>query len=148
MKPLIVLLTAFVVTLLIIFLISHQWGFMLAGNIGMAVMLVFAAIGHFVFKEGMSKMLPEKVPFRQTIILVTGFLEILFGIGLIIEPLRGIVAWILIVFFTLILPSNIYAATQRLNIEKGTYDGQGPKYLWFRIPLQLFFIVWIAYFSL
>ena len=148
MKPLIVLLTAFVVTLLILFLIGHQWEFTLAGNIGMAVMLVFTAIGHFVFKEGMSKMLPEKVPFRQNIILATGFLEILLGIGLIIEPLRVIIAWILIVFFILILPSNIFAATRKLNIEKGTYDGPGLRYLWFRIPLQLFFIVWIAYCSL
>ncbi len=148
MKPLLILLTVFVVTLLIVYIGGHQWQFVLAGNMGMAVMLVFTAIGHFVFKEGMAKMLPGKVPFRQTIILATGFLEMLLGIGLVIEPLRGMAAWILIVFFILILPSNIYAATQKLNIEKGTYDGPGLRYLWFRIPLQLFFIVWIAYFSL
>jgi uncharacterized membrane protein len=148
MKPLLVLVTAFVVTLLIVYVVGRQWQFVLAGNVAMAVMLVFTAIGHFVFKEGMGKMLPEKVPLKSIIILTTGFLEMLFGIGLLIDPIRQIAAWILIVFFILILPSNIYAASRKLNIEKGTYDGPGLKYLWFRVPLQLFFIVWIAYFSL
>ncbi|WP_331145734.1 hypothetical protein [Hymenobacter sp.] len=50
-------------------------------------------------------------------------------------------------FFVLILPANIHAALHHINYQKGTTDGPGPRYLWFRIPLQLLFIAWTWYFS-
>jgi uncharacterized membrane protein len=42
---------------------------------------------------------------------------------------------------------NIYAATQHIDIEKGTFTGPTTPYLWFRIPLQLLFIGWVYYSS-
>ncbi len=78
----------------------------------------------------------------------TGILEILGALGLVLAEEQKITAWLLIIFFVLILPSNIFAAMQRLDYEKGTYDGPGPRYLWFRGPLQLFFIGWVWYFGI
>jgi len=148
MKPLIVLLSSFVIALFALYGIEHHWEWMLAGNISMSVMLLFTAIGHFALKESMAKMLPPSIPYRHQIILVTGFLEMLGAIGLVITPTRTLTAVVLLVFFVLILPANIYATTQKLNHETGANDGPGLKYLWFRIPLQLLFILWITYFSL
>ena len=37
---------------------------------------------------------------------------------------------------------------KNLDLEKATYTGNGLTYLWFRIPLQLFFIAWVWYFAL
>ena len=54
----------------------------------------------------------------------------------------------MIVLLCLMLPANIHAAMRHLNYETGETNGHGPKYLWFRIPLQLFFIAWIGYFAL
>jgi uncharacterized membrane protein len=48
----------------------------------------------------------------------------------------------LIVFFVLLLPANINAAIKHIDYQKGTFEGQGLNYLWFRIPLQILFIVW------
>jgi hypothetical protein len=48
----------------------------------------------------------------------------------------------LMVFFILLMPGNIKAAIYHIDYQKGTFDGNGPTYLWFRIPLQLLFIVW------
>ena len=66
------------------------------------------------------------------------------GFGLIIWTLLAF----LIVFFILILPVNINAALRHIDYEKGTYEGPGTKYLWFRIPLQVLFILWVYWFAL
>jgi uncharacterized membrane protein len=50
--------------------------------------------------------------------------------------------WALILFFILVLPGNIKAAIHHIDYQKGTFDGYGPNYLWFRVPLQILFIGW------
>jgi len=60
-----------------------------------------------------------------------------------IAQLRTITAWLLILFFILMLPANIKASIENLNYQTGTYDGNGLSYLWFRIPLQILFITWV-----
>jgi uncharacterized membrane protein len=55
---------------------------------------------------------------------------------------------LLILLFLIMLPANIEAARKRVDFQKATFDGKGPAYLWFRIPLQCFFIAWVAYFGL
>ncbi|MDE1192145.1 MAG: hypothetical protein PW786_08400 [Arachidicoccus sp.] len=120
----------------------------MSGRIAMAVMLMFTALGHFKFPAGMSMMLPEFVPYKLQIIYLTGVLEILGGIALLIHPLYKTDAWLLILFFISILPANIYAAIHHINLEKGDRSGSGMQYLLFRIPLQLFFIAWIWFFAL
>ena len=112
----------------------------------MASMFVFTAIGHFLFPEGMAAMIPGFIPFKQFTVIFTGVLEIIFAIGLLAHRDQKTIGSIIVVFFILILPANIYAAMEGVNYQTGTLDGPGLSYLWFRVPLQLFFIVWI-YFS-
>jgi uncharacterized membrane protein len=148
LKPLLVLLSTFCITLLVVYAVDHNWAFKIAGNIAMSVMLLFTAIGHFVLKEQMARMLPPIVPFRGQLVLVSGFLEILAAVGLIIVETRALTALMLLIFFSLILPANIYAAIHKVNHENAGKEGPGIKYLWFRIPLQAFFIAWVAFFGL
>lgn len=148
MKPLIILLVVFILAILSSYLFTGEWQLVFAGNLAMSAMLMFTALGHFKFPQGMSLMVPDILPFRVTIIYVTGLLEIVAAIGLMVPTVRHIAAVFLIIFFIAILPANIYAAMKRVNLEKGNYEGPGPSYLWFRIPLQVFFIAWICYFCL
>lgn len=148
MKPLVVLLAVFGLTLGITYFMSGQPNWRLAGNVALAAMLLFTAIGHFAFAEGMAKMLPESFPARKFWVLFTGALELAAAGGLLLPGLRPLTAGALIVFFILILPANIYAARQHLDYQRGTLDGPGPAYLWFRVPLQLLFIGWAWYFGL
>jgi len=147
MKPLFVLLGTFLVTLLIIRLSGGPWNYWLAGRIGMAVMLLFTAIAHFVFTRGMVMMLPAFVPFKKGMVYFTGIVEVAGAAGLLILrwPWFSMIGLLLIVLFMLMLPANIYAALHHIDYEKGTLDGKGPRYLWFRIPLQAFFIAWIIF---
>jgi uncharacterized membrane protein len=142
MKPLIILLTVFVISIAAIKLINEVTNIPLAGRIAMAAMLVFTAVGHFAFTKGMSMMLPDFVPFKTETIYLTGLIEIAAAVGLLIPGLRYITGWLLIVFFLLLLPANIYAAFKHVDYQKGTLEGPGLTYLWFRVPLQLLFIVW------
>ena len=148
MKPLFVLIITFILALFSIRLSGHIYDISLAGRIAMAVMLVFTAFGHFKFPKGMAMMLSKNVPYKTGIIYITGIIEILGGIALLIKPLYKTDAWLLILFFVLILPANIYAAVHHINLEKADESGSGTTYLWFRIPLQLFFIAWVWYFAL
>jgi len=87
-------------------------------------------------------MIPKIIPFKTEIIYLTGFLEILLGICLLIPKLSVYSGWILIVFFLLLIPANIYASMKHIDYQKGTFYGNGLAYLWIRIPLQIIFIVW------
>ncbi len=87
-------------------------------------------------------------PIKREMIYLTGVLEFLLGIGLVIPQTRHISSILIIIFFILLLPANIYAALRHVNIEKGDYSGPGLRYLWFRIPLQLIFIQWVWLFNL
>lgn len=142
MKPLIVLLSVFAISLLSTKIFRGNYEFALSGRIAMSAMLVFTAVGHFVFTKGMTMMLPQFVPYKTEAVYLTGVIEIVAAIGLLIPNFNGLVAWLLIVFFILILPANIYAAIKNVDYQKGTFDGSGLTYLWFRIPLQVVFIVW------
>jgi|SRR5699024_5757384 len=146
MKPFIVLIAAFTLTLLGLKLIQGNYDFKLAGRTAMAVMLIFTAFGHFAFADGMTMMLPNFIPFKKTIVLLTGIIEIAAAIGLFVPSMQQLIGWLLILFFILILPANIYAALHQIDYQKGTLDGPGINYLWFRIPLQVLFIFWV-YFS-
>ena len=142
MKPLIVLLGAFVISLLVTKLMRGHFDPALSGRVAMSAMLVFTAIAHFAFTPGMTMMLPGFVPYKTQVIYVTGILEIAAAIGLLIPDLRVITGWLLIAFFIMLLPANILAALKHIDYQKATFDGNGPAYLWFRVPLQVVFIVW------
>lgn len=142
MKPLIVLPSVFLVSIFIIKLITQKYDLLLSARIGMCAMLFFTAIGHFAFTKGMTMMIPPVIPLKTAIIYLTGLLEILLGICLLVPRLTTYTGWVLIAFFLLLLPANIYAAIKHIDYQKGNFEGNGLSYLWFRIPLQILFIVW------
>ena len=142
MKPLIVLLFAFISAIFLVKLFKHNYDFAMSARIAMAIMLVFTAIGHFAFTKGMTMMIPAFVPFKEGLVLLTGGFEILLATGLLLPQFKVITGWTLILFLMLMLPANIYAALSNVNYQKGTFDGHGLAYLWFRIPLQFLFIIW------
>ena len=145
MKPLIVLISSFLIGLILIKLLHKKFKWQLAGRIAMAIMLSFTAIGHFVFIEGMTAIIPDFIPLKKELVYATGILEVLLGIGLLIPKLKLKSGWILIMFFITILPANINASIKNINYQTGELDGNGLEYLWFRIPLQILFIVWVFY---
>jgi len=145
MKPLFVLLGAFFIGLFFLRLTEGWWDYRLSARIAMAAMLLFTAIGHFAFTRGMAMMLPDFVPCKKAMVYVTGIAELAGAAGLLLNAWFALAGMMLVLLFMLMLPANIHAALKRINYEKGTPDGKGPGYLWFRVPLQFFFIAWIYF---
>lgn len=148
MKPLVVLIVVFITALAMDKWIEGNFDYALAGKIAMSAMLLLTAFGHFKFADGMSNMLPSSIPRRKQIVLFTGVIEIAAAIGLLIPALQSLTAWLLILFFILILPANISAAIRGIDYRKGTTNGPGLTYLWFRMPLQILFMLWVYYFAI
>ena len=143
MKPFIVLITVFGISLPGIWLITGDTDLRLSGNIAMSVMLVFTAIGRFAYAKGMEMMLPPFIPFKAAMVYVTGILEVMAAIGLLVPSLQQVTSYLLILFFILVLPVNIYAAGKQVDYQKENHEGPGLSYLWFRIPFQLLLIAWV-----
>jgi uncharacterized membrane protein len=146
MKPLLVLLGGFIIALAAIKLITGEYDFALSARIAMSVMLLFTSIAHFAFTKGMVMMMPGFIPFKKELVYLTGVVEIVAAVGLLISSVKVLTAWLLIAFFISLLPANISAAVKHVDYEKGTLDGSGVTYLWFRVPLQILFIAW-TYFA-
>ncbi len=112
-------------------------------RVGLTLFFLFTGIGHFIFTDEMSQMLPPSIPYRVEIIYLTGILEILGAIGVWIPGLMKLAGVCLIVLLVGVFPTNIYAAMKRLDFGG---HGYGPIYLLFRVPFQLL-VIWWTYFA-
>lgn len=146
MAPLIVLLAAFLALTLV-----HRYGAvawlpqMRRGRLAISLMFVFTGISHFFLVAEMVAMIPPFVPAKEAVVYLTGIFEIAAAAGLLVPRLQRLTGLALIAFLVMVLPANIYGALHEVGTG-GSTSGAG--YLWFRIPLQLFFIGWIWYFAL
>ena len=143
MSVLIVLLSSFALSYAVLWKTNKQPHAHRAAVISFACTIIFTALGHFFYVNGMMEMMPEWVPFRKFIVLSSGVFEILGGLALLLLKNKKRTGLVLIVFLILILPLNIYAAYNNINYKTGANDGFGLSYLWFRIPLQFFLIFWL-----
>lgn len=97
MKPLFVLLISFT----IIYLINGRNDYRTAASIALATMLLFTALGHFMFTKGMAAMFPEYIPVKKLMVILSGILEIVLAIGLLFPATRKLCGITLVVFFIL-----------------------------------------------
>ena len=93
-------------------------------------------------------MIPDIIPYKIQVVYLSGIFEIVAATGLLIPPVEKFFAYSLILFFILILPANIKAAIKHVDYQKENFEGRGLNYLWFRVPLQLFFIAWVYIFGI
>lgn len=133
MATLVVLLVSY----LVLALLKVEKG--LRGRISLAVLLFFTGTAHFYKTQQMALMLPDYLSFKSEIIYMTGVLELLGAIGILIPRVSRLGGICLILMFVGFLPANVHAAFKHVKFGGHAY---GPIYLLFRIPLQLIFIWW------
>ena len=103
-------------------------------RIGLALLMAVAGIAHLVAPRGFIGHLPPAVPLRETLVAITGVVELALAAGL-VGPARlrrpagiALAAYLLAVF-----PANVYAAVSQVPI-----DGIPTGWLrWARLPLQV-----------
>ena len=115
------------------------------GRTALAAMLVLTGSAHFFKRVEMVQMMPEFLPFKIQFVYFTGMFELLGAVGLLITQTARWTSIALILFFLCILPANIIGSLKK--VELGGMEN-GPGYLYFRIPLQIFFIWWTYYFGI
>ena len=146
MTPLFILLISFGLIFVINkFLLGGKLSLSFVGRISLALMLLATGIAHFTDTDVMVELIPEFMPFKREIVYLTGVLELLSTVGLLINKTAKLTSILLIIFFVSILPANIIGSIKQVNLGGMNY---GTVYLFFRIPLQLLFIFWAYYFGI
>lgn len=108
----------------------------------MIVLYIATGINHFVNSEVYLSIMPTWIPWHDTMVIVSGILEILFALLLIFPPTRKLGAWGIILLLIAVFPANIQMMINYLD---------GPDYkLWIaivRLPLQIVLIKWAYRFT-
>ncbi|HLM01864.1 MAG TPA: DoxX family protein [Pyrinomonadaceae bacterium] len=145
MAPLIVLLGSFGILFGVNrFLLNDKWSLSPLGRISLALMLILTGAAHFTQTDLMVEMMPDFMPLKRETVYLTGVIEFLAAAGLIIKKVSRLTAILLIVFFLAVLPANIVGSLKQVNL--GGMEN-GAAYLFFRVPLQISFILWTYYFG-
>ena len=103
----------------------------------LAAMFLFTASSHFVARtrEDLIAMVPGVFPRPALLVSLTGFLEGLGAVGLLIPATRGLAGLCLVLLLVALLPANVSAARRGVPMR-----GRAPTPLLVRIPMQILFV--------
>jgi len=106
-----------------------------------ALSYVVAGIPHFISPTFYLPMMPPYLPAHLELIYISGFFEIIGGLGLLIPQLRRHAAWGLIALLVCVFPANLHVALNEIQLAK---EPLSPLVMWLRLPFQGVFIymVW------
>ena len=105
----------------------------------LAVLMIIAGISHFVVPVPYIKIVPDLLPYPAAIVYISGFFEVLGGIGLLIPAVSQAAAWGFVLLFIAVYPANLNMAINDIHIQN-IPDGA-----WFqavRLPFQFVLIAW------
>lgn len=107
----------------------------------LAVMFLFTSTAHFnKMRHDLVRMMPAIFRNPMPLVYFTGVCEILGALGILLPRTRSLAGFCLCLFLLTVLPANIKAARESLTIA-----GRRATALWLRIPMQLLFLVLIAW---
>ena len=103
----------------------------------LATMFLFTASSHFVARtrEDLIAMVPGVFPRPALLVSLSGFLEGLGAVGLMIPATRGLAGLCLVLLLVALLPANVSAARRGVPMR-----GRAPTPLLVRIPMQILFV--------
>ena len=103
----------------------------------LAIAFILAGINHFTNPAFYLKMMPPVLPAPLFLIYLSGFLQIAFGILLLIPKFTRWAAWGIIWLLIAVYPANIYMA-----MNTNLFPEFNPLLIYLRLPLQFVMIVW------
>ncbi|WDQ17274.1 DoxX family protein [Rhodopirellula sp. P2] len=104
-----------------------------------ALLFIAAGINHFISPNFYVQMIPDGWPRPLMLVHVSGVLEVIGGVGLLVPPLRRFAGWGLIALLIAVFPANVHMA-----LHPDRYDDFSHTGLIARLPLQgvLIALVW------
>jgi uncharacterized membrane protein len=112
------------------------------GSLFFAIFFFYAGLMHFVQEESFTAIVPPSIPFPKLIVWITGFMELVFAVFLVLPRYRKLAGLLLAPFLLAVLPANIYMAMN--NVPFGEMSAT-PTILWLRVVLQFPLIVSILW---
>jgi len=99
--------------------------------------LFYLSVGykHFQDPEWFIQIVPPILPFKLTLVYISGIFEIFLGILLMVPAFQSIAARGLIILLICVYPANIYLA-----LTSGAAMNTSPEIAWGRLPLQFVFL--------
>ena len=120
--------------------VPHRAGVLrLALRLALAAFMLLAGVAHLVAFNSFMGQVPTWLPLRVPIVLVSGVIEIGFGLALLLASgtRRRQAGWALAVFFVLVFPGNLYQAIAGTD----AFGLDTPAKRWGRLVVQPMLIV-------
>lgn len=115
-------------------------------RVTLSIFMVTAGILHFAKPAPFVRIVPPQLPYPLELVYISGFFEILGGIGLLIPFVSIAAAWGLIALFIAVFPANINEAVNNIPIEDLGIPHNQVLY-WVRLPFQAVLIAWAWWFT-
>ncbi len=80
----------------------------LVGKGVFAALFMIGGVGHFIFTDFYLKIMPPYLPLHLPIVLVSGVIEIVLGILLLVPRYSRLAAWGIIALLIAVFPANIH----------------------------------------
>ena len=108
----------------------------------MSGLYILAGAMHFVVPKFYLRIMPRYIPYHKALVAISGIIEILLGILLLIPAFSSLAAWGIIALLITIFPANV-------NHLTSAKPGKGPPLwvLYVRLPLQGVLIWWAYLFT-
>ncbi len=110
----------------------------------LALIMIYAGVAHFRDPEPFAEIVPSYLPAHRELVLVSGFFEILGGLGLLVPRTRRAAAWGLVALYVAVFPANVNMALHDIPINGRHF---APWMLWLRLPLQAVLIAWACWYT-
>ena len=104
----------------------------------LAAIFTLGGINHFVMTDLYLRIMPPYLPAHLLLVYLSGFLEIGFGIALLMAKFSRRAAWGIILLLIAVFPANVYMA-----MNTNLFPDLNPLLLYMRLPLQFVLIAWI-----
>ena len=104
---------------------------------GLAAFFINVRVDHFVNPEFYLSIMPPAFPLHLEAVYISGFFEVLGGVGVLIPRLRKIAGWGLVALLVAVYPANIYMA-----ITPEAFPEASVALLYVRLVFQFLFFYW------
>lgn len=109
-----------------------------------AVAIIIVGITHFAKPAPYVRIVPPQLPHPEALVYISGFFEILGGIGLLIPYVSVAAAWGLFALYIAVFPANINMTMNDIELE-GIPHNQ--VLYWIRLPLQAVLLAWAWWYT-
>jgi len=106
----------------------------------LSITMIATGILHFAAPANFVAIVPDWLPAHRALVAISGFFEVLGGVGLLVGRVRRAAAWGLVALFIAVFPANVNMAVNKIFLDS-------PWILWGRLPFQIVLIAWAWWFT-